>query len=470
MFAYIKFIMIKTTIKILLAFHLAVLFPCFLQNQAEASTGAEIQEYIIERLNNIRSDPLSYAEGLGYDRQALLETLPFLGEFIEKNVELFTIDEFLNLKAGSLNSPDTLEHNHDVLPENDYANTGETRGTVTFSNFMGIETAVQIIINNLFKKELDPEFKGQRYILFSDFNANFNLAGASLTGGRTWDQTGMKNSYFITICFASSLLKSEVQVLNMINQVRAYPLKINKYIPFSLGSLIDKNVDVVFAFFKTYQPLFIDKTLQKYGTVFNADTDYPGQALSYGYNGVEVERASVTEIFPDTDLNFFAVSIFSSLLLNELITYPEKKIIFNTEFNNAGLALSYYNEGENKDDYANLTITAGNRISENSACSRIYGIIYKDIDENDLYAPGEGAAKETVIIYNKETSEKVETLITDNAGHFSVNLLNQKEYIIQTGTGDIKAEKEIYLDADQFLVLKIMPIESENLNIQTEAE
>ena len=455
--------MIKTTIKILLISYLLILLPCFLQNQAKAST--EIQDYIIERLNSIRSDPLSYAETLGYDRQ-VLESLPFLNEFIKKNVELFTIDEFLNLKADDLNSGETAESDlikpepaTEVLPKNNYAYTCETKATVSFLNFMDIGTAVQIVVNNLFAKELDPDFKGQRYILSS----NFNLAGASLTGGRTWDQTGMKNSYFITICFASSLLKSEVQVLNMINQLRAEPLKINKYILFSLSSLIRKNPASIDAFFETYQPLFLNMKLQKCAKAESEENvNYFDQALSYGYNGVEVNKSSVTEIFPKTDSNSFAALIFSSLISNELKTYPEKKVVFNPDFNDAGLAVFYTKVDNAVYDYTNLTVYSGNgnRISEDPAYSRIYGIIYKDIDENDIYAPGEEAAKEAVTIYDKETFEKIKTIITDNAGHFSVTLLNQKEYIIKIETDETITEKDIYLDSDQFFILKIMPIES----------
>lgn len=461
--------MIKTTIKILLSFHLVFLLPCFLQDQADASGETEIQEYIIERLNNIRSAPFAYAETLGYDSQTLLETLPCLNEFIEKDIELFTIDEFLNLKAGDLNSQkttesDPIEPDVEILPENDYAYTGETKATISFLNFMDIQTAVQIIINHLFKKELDPEFKGQRYILSSDFN----LAGASLTGETTWDQTGMKNSYFITICFGSSLLKSEVQVLNMINQVRAEPLKNNNYIVLNFSSLINENFNAIYALLRTYPPLFLNNRLQTYQTVFNnTDQDYLSQALSYGYNGVEVDKSSVAEVFPATDTNSLASLIFSSLILNELKKYPEKQIVFNPDFNDAGLSYTSVNPLYGCTE---LSFTAGKRISENSACSKIYGIIYKDIDENDVYTPGEEAAKEAVAIYDKETFEKIKTIITDNAGHFSVNLLNQKEYIIQTGTGETITEKHIYLDADQFFILKLMPIEFENLNMQTEVE
>ena len=456
--------MIKTTIKILLAFHLVFLFSCFLQDQADASATTEAQEYIIERLNSIRSDPLAYAERLGYDRQALLETLPFLGEFIVKGVEPFLLNEFLNLKAVSLNSPRIPESDHKVLPENDYVYTGETKGTVSFLNFMGMETAIQIVIDNLFKKELDSKFEGQRYILSS----NFDMTGVSCRGGVMWDRTGMKNSYIITICFGSSLLKSEVQVLNMINQLRAEPLKISNYFLSNLSGIFSENTDMIYAFFETYQPLFIDKILCKYGSVFNVDMDYLSQALYDGYNGVEVNQSSAVEKFLKTGSNSFPVSIFSSLISNELKIYPQKKLVFNPDFNDAGLTVVYVNG--TVDDSATLTVTGGNRISEDAAFSKIYGIIYKDIDENGIYTPGEGSAKETVIIYDKEEpSEKVKTIITDNAGHFSVNLLNQKEYIIQTraqtGTGETITEKDIYLDADQFFILKIMPIEFENLNM-----
>jgi hypothetical protein len=103
-------------------------------------------------------------------------------------------------------------------------------------------------------------------------------------------------------------------------------------------------------------------------------------------------------------------------------------------------------------DSAKLTLIAGNEIVEDSSYSKIYGLIYNDIDENGVYSPGEGAAKETVIIYDKDF-EKVKTVMTDNAGHFSVSLLNQKEYTIETGTGETKAKKDIYLDQDQFFEL-----------------
>ncbi len=449
--------MIKTTIKILLAFHLVFLFSCFLQDQADASATTETQEYIIERLNSIRSDPLAYAERLGYDRQALLETLPFLGEFIVKGVEPFLVNEFLNLKAVSLNSPKIPESDNKILPENGYAYTGETKGTVSFSNFMGMETAVQIVIDNLFKKELDSKFEGQRYILSSDFD----LAGVSLRGARTWDQTGMKNSYFITICFASSLLKSEVQVLNMINQVRAEPLTISIYFLSNLNGIFSENTDAIYAFFETYQPLFWNIKLQKcIKTAPEENINYLDQVLAYGYTEIEVNKSSVGEKISTIDPNFFATSIFSSLISNELKIYPQKKFVFNPDFTDAGLAVVYVKVEDL--DYAKLTVTAGNRISEDSAYSRIYGIIYKDIDENEIYTSGEEAAKEIVIIQDKETFEKVETIITDNAGHFSVTLLNQKEYTIQTRTqtetGEMITEKDIYLDADQFFKLNIIPM------------
>ena len=442
--------MIKTAVKIIFAFYLVFLFPCLLQDKSEAST--EIQEYIIERINNIRLDPLSYAEGLGYDSRVLPDTLPFLNEFIGKDTELLKADEFLILKADAQNSSDPLEPDPDVLPGNDYAYTGETEATVSFPNFMDMETALQIVVDNLFEQELDPEFEGQKYILSSDFD----LAGAACRGGSTWDMTGLKNSYFITICFGSSLLKSEVQILNMINQVRAEPSKINNYILFSLSSLISENFNAVHAFFETYQPLFIDKTLQKYGTVFNnADQDYLSQALAYGYTGVEVDKSSTIEIFPKTDPNSFAIRIFSSLILDELESYPEKKVVFNPDFNDAGIAVSYINGVTY--DLAELTVTAGNTIEEDSSCSKIYGLIYNDIDGNGVYGPGEGAAGQTVVVYDKETFEKVKTAITDNAGHFSISLLNQKEYIIETETGETKAGKDIYLDLDldQFFELNI---------------
>ena len=442
--------MIKTTIKILLAHYLLFTLPCFLQNKAEASE--ETEQYIIERLNSIRSDPLAHAELLGYNRQVLLETLPFLDEMIKKGIKPFARDGFLSLKV---NSSGSLEDDFPVLPENDYALTGETKGIVTFLNFMDIGTGVQIILHNLFKKELDPSFKGQRYILSSDFN----LAGISFREETTWTRTGIKNSYIITASFGSSLLKSEVQVLNMINQVRAEPLKVDNYIFLNLGAAVDNNLDAAYALNGTYQPLFIDSTLQTYGTLFGNE-NYLGQAIYYGYSGIEVNKSPIVEIFPVTYSDSLAASFFSSLISNELKKYPATKIVFNSDFNNAGLSAFYIKVENSVYDYATLSLTAGNGIYENPACSKIYGIIYRDTNENEVYTPGKGIAKKTVVIIDKKTFAKAETVITDNTGHFSATLLKHKEYIIQvkteTATGEILTEKNIYLDADnQFVKLGV---------------
>ncbi len=60
--------------------------------------------FIIELINWIRLDPLSYAEGLGYSRESLIEDLPWLMDFTENKLPLLNITEFLNKKASFLNN------------------------------------------------------------------------------------------------------------------------------------------------------------------------------------------------------------------------------------------------------------------------------------------------------------------------------------------------------------------------------
>ena len=116
--------------------------------------------------------------------------------------------------------------NYTELPEQqaqnpgaDFALTGEMGGIVSFYNFMPVEFAWEIIIRNQFVQELKSDMVGQRYIL----NPGFDLIGRAVRGGVNTVDGIKKNAYFATICFASSRLKAEVQVMNMVNQVRFKP-------------------------------------------------------------------------------------------------------------------------------------------------------------------------------------------------------------------------------------------------------
>jgi len=459
--------------------------------------------FIIELINWIRLDPLSYAEELGYNRELLIEDLPWLMDFTENKLPLLNITGFLNKKASFLNNsmnfdeyayyetklealqadPDTadewadktaadvevsfeaagltaLDHWEEygqyedgmyvtevTAPEplyfEDYARTGEITGVISFHNFMDPKTAVRIIINNRFKRELDAGFEGQRCIL----NKEFNLAGTSFKAGNIALESFSGHAYFLTTTFGSSLLKSQRQILNLINQVRTNPYKAQAWLLLNLDAFLGQQ----------YSPLFLNDVLQEFVTTDYMNTQYYAiHAKNFGYNGYGVNQSSTIETFPRTGENAMISWIFSSLVLNEIKGFSNTSVVFGPDYKDVGIDLLFVNGLVTS--YARLALIAGTGSSENKnpEVSKIYGLVYADANLDGAYTPGEGVANRSISIHDGYTFVKLVTVLTDNTGHFSVpHLFNNKAYIILTGSGDNFAGKEIFLGRDQFFSLKV---------------
>ena len=132
-----------------------------------------------------------------------------IGEDIQRRGAEFDVETVIaairDSSAGS--EPQVPADEMDTAPEplyfEDYARTGEITGVISFNHFMDPKTAVRIIINNQFKRELYAGFEGQRWIL----NKEINLVGASLKAGNIALESFSGNAYFLSTTFGSSLLK-----------------------------------------------------------------------------------------------------------------------------------------------------------------------------------------------------------------------------------------------------------------------
>ncbi len=402
--------------------------PCF------ATRTLSNEQYIVALVNHIRLDPFGYAEMLGYNRETLLQTLPWLAP-VSAGLELSIASDFLNQRASALNSDDSLVQEPVPTIGTDFARTGHIGGVVSFLNFMDPWLAINVIMDNQFKKELDQNYEGKRYIL----SRAYRHVGAAFRAGRV----GISNAYYISICFGSDLLKSEAQVVNLINQMRANPLE--SYIYLNLNtSFLPGN----------FAPLFLNDALRSTASVgLSSHVDFPAHALYFGFTGSGVVESSVIEAFPNIDPNFYALLIFSSLIINDAQFYPFKNTIFNPAYNEIGPAV-FYVDGETY-DYSKLTVATGYTGNQNPAASKIFGLAYTDFDQNNVYTPGEDAANRVITIYNKLNHAKVAIAITSNAGQFTASLPINMEYIIQTGTVDNLSRKDIFLTTDLFVDLKV---------------
>ncbi len=397
--------------------------------------------FIVELINWIRMDPVRYAESLGYDRAAVLQ-VSFLASRFSNGINLFALSDFLMEKAAFDNAEFPVGDGPAMTVLTDYADTGDVNGTVIFANFMDPLQAVRVIVDDQFVKELDPFYTGTRYILSNTYN---NI-GASLRDGRLTIESGIRNAYFVKICFGSSLLRSEVQVVSMINQLRAAPQDAHKYIALNTWFLAGD-----------YHPLFINRPLSVTAQVSLSEAvDYDEASQDYGYEGDGVVESSVFETFPHIEADLYAKVMFSSLVLREAKEYPGKNSIFHPNYNTIGLA-TYYVGGADY-DFSKLSAVAGILSKDSLGMVDIYGVLYVDADGNGCYGPGEELANREVAVYETSAPESVFRPVSNNAGYFSISLPVGGQYVFQSDDAHGRGFKTMTSVTDQFLGVVVEPV------------
>ncbi len=388
------------------------------------------EEYIIELVNEIRRDPLTYAKTLGFDRQTLRDELPWLDAAAQTGFLPLTKEDSLFSRAHDNNLIDddngsAVDSHAQVAPEDDYMIMGETGGVISFFNFMAPKDAIKIVVDNLFKNELDPGRTEPRYIC----SVEYDIAGASFRSGLLDDSA--QRAYFITLTLASSsLIKSQIQMLHVINQIRKEPITLQKYL--AVNTLSDSMLMNFFTGFsglkESYSPLFYQQILSDSANLYlNTPTGDSGEeqtpferAEIFGYEGSDVKETFMRSRYDRREDVVPVLEIIEDILLNALEFIPlSSNILFSEAMDEAGIGLRFI--------YREKTIVADSAIDVGQANSlddqpAIYGIVYSDYDKNGVYTPGEEIQGHQVSIYHGSDGSLLQNVFTDYAGYFSVSL------------------------------------------------
>jgi len=417
--------------------------------------------FFTELINEIRFDPFSKAESMGYDRATLMKSLPWL----QDSYPPYTIDSFLNLRAMSHNDVDGKIPNPDLSPQYDYVRTGETGGVITFLNFLSSRNAFKIIIENIFKQELSPERVSPLKLLSTDFN----LLGIDVNPGIEMVDDNWRNAYFVTICLGSSRLTSEIQLLTMVNQVRSQPFSLGAYLNMSATELIDNDLNFISEWLKEYPPLMDNALLHKSAKAYsrqliNIDRDTLIvlnddpllRALDMGYNGINVAESFVLRIHAIDDTSSqIANTAFSHLIRNELGAAPRRGGIFSMAASQGGVGITIF-PYDHRVKIVSSSINSGTVLSMNEIPeqSEVYGIVYSDENNDKVYTPGEEREEASVIIFRKSDNTIVNQINTDRAGHFTIILDSNQEYRFETTHGNTRHSLETRIEQNVFLPIE----------------
>lgn len=171
------------------------------------------------------------------------------------------------------------------------------------------------------------------------------------------------------------------------------------------------------------------------------------RALYFGYLGQSVREATGSAVCAGNTMHCSS-ALFSALLHDELTTWPQDALVFSNDFQDAGPAIS-----TSDGDIAAFSLFASRVATERYLQSpRIYGVIFLDADNNNAYSPGEELAGETIEVYDGNQN-LVTTLVSDNAGHFSMTLGAGQQYLFKVALEGVVVSETVFVDTDKFVKL-----------------
>jgi len=491
---------------------LVLLAACCITPAAADSTEQDL--FVFDLINQYRSAPFVHAVSLGYDPAFLQEK----GIGPETAFAPYALDRELSEDAAAANArASAADPEAEPIPPV-RARIAKTSSVFSFSHFMPMETAGHIFVQNLFKNELDT---GDFQFILSEA---FHYAGTAADPGVVADT--QMNAWFLSLILGSIEQVTEMQMLNLINQVRAHPPLTQHFIHIDSNMLFQQNPQLSHLPKMQFSPLFPDDILHQWARadaamsgvpeddVLRADADGDGNADGAGaagaaspsdpapsqsadpnrdmpvpadfhesYPGELFQTATVAASWEDMTTVRPVVDLFSAFLHNELITWPYGAVVFSNRYTQAGVAITL--ETLENTGTGIVSVHAGALIDwrlirqetdgpdpqfvpdqAEIPKARIYGLVFFDQDEDTVYSPGEEVVQHTVSVYELpqhpvsvpgENRTFVKTVITDNAGHFSLSLDPGRQWVFEAEKDGQTARRIIHIEKDQFVRMFFSP-------------
>jgi hypothetical protein len=452
---------------------------------AAADTGTSGQK-VLDLINQYRQAPYDHAVALGYT-PGHLETIGILPG---TRFSPYETDDGLSLAASEAN---TLAISPPETPPGEISNDTpavasgsgrqqvvQTGAVLTFSNFIAGETAAALFAENLLKNELNTGVF--EYVLAS----GFSHAGASVDPGV---QNG-RNAWFSALVLGSSARITDMQMLHLINQVRAEPGRVDQYLSAGLETLFQENQQIYLLPTLRFQPLFFDNLLHE---LAQADVLTP-DAVSFGpdnrmilntetgektWPGEWFQTMTAAGYWANMDEARPVTDLFTALLYQELAGWPYNAVLFSNHYTEAGTFVHLDTDVDTNESSGVVTLCAGSAAPVPEPVSpgtdetgpapgtvRIYGLVFIDHDENALYSPGEELAGETVDVYLiQKTGEAADSVqepayrvVTDNAGYFSLTVESGRNWAFYAWKEDKYSQRTIFnIDTDRFVKISFFP-------------
>lgn len=419
---------------------------------AEAPEPEEMR--LLELINEARQNPLDTAVSLGMDRKQVLADNPDIADVLRQGLPPLEFHETLYQTAAG-HVAEMLENNfysYESLDGSDVAGrmttagyvpavAGESLGLIFFNNYIDPLRAVSHMFENMFKDELAPDYSGIRKI----FNPRIREMGAAVGKGGFAFPEFSANVYLAACDFARPVKRYELQLLNLVNQLRTDPRPVLAEHGIDAGSEAFPEMERFFSeglppvayhpsLYAAADELVVDMLENGHFTPTTADGKtladrVRAQGYEPAWTGEARVRLSTCEtVSPSETLP----RMFRSLLRRAFHGDPQKRngSMLADEAADAGVRIA---AGHNPalggicgDDVHLLVADFGARKTSEPADSdapadgRLVGLVFSDKDSNGIYDPGEGLSNAAVTVDRGAGSELLHETAVNRAGGYAI--------------------------------------------------
>ncbi len=446
---------------------LSIILLLFIANNAIAIESYDMEQALLNKINKARLVPLSAAVPLGIDVNALLINNPNYQSLLRNGTSKLEVNNSLQYSA--------IKHAEDMLRNNYYSkvsqdgrgyedrilNQGydaflsrEAIGVIAFVNFLSSSVAVERLFESMYRKELNFESNAQLSILDPDVNEiGIGIAkGSMIIKQRRMNvyivvcDFGMRNQHLKLSNKASNVL------INLINQARVKSFEVAHSLGYDLELLpleIKQSLKGLLPL-KVSENLMlsannhtVDMLTKNYYSMLSLDGKTVwDRAYEAGYQADHMEEIlayypfnSEENMFRGTEYMFINLFIDT---LNNVFNNSEIGKILNNNLNNIGVSvgsgLVYLN---NSIEHLHLTTCDFGDYKTDD--SYLVGIVYEDLNNNNLYNADEGILDAQVLVEPIKTpfnqGLRSYSVLTNDAGGFIVKLI-PSIYRISIVSGD----------------------------------
>ena len=414
----------------------------------DGDSGATAMEAeLLTRINWARNSPLEAAVSLGKDADELLAALPHMADVLTNGVGALTENTLLK-ESATAHTQDMLDRDYygKLSPEGEgpadrieaagyLAQTAAgVFGGVAFRNFMEPSAAVDIIFKNLFLDELKADTASPSILLNPDYKEiGIGIRSGTLTIGGT-----LYNVYLATCDVAApqgnfNTVKMALQLMQLINQARAFPLDVAEALGYERGEVLEKFPESAAYLYTGMPPLAADRALMASAADHTADMvqrDYFSGTSPEGLSAEDrIAAAGYTALYAgelifqytadaDTSPDEMVAAIFNMLFAAEIdpaATGDQRfRLMLERSLEDVGAAMACTLETVDGQEKVRCigTVAAGLKLEWENP--KIAGLVFADRNFDGLYTPGEELVGAQLAVLGNGILE------TDDAGQFQL--------------------------------------------------